>query len=62
VFKVGFRICQQSVKTKKKKHYFLKSYEFHSLQGVFNVIGNLCIVFGLLILQRFHIKQEELIG
>jgi hypothetical protein len=61
VFKVGSKICQQSVKTK-KKHCFLKSYEFHSLQGVFNVIGNLCIVFGLLILQRFHIKQEELIG
>jgi hypothetical protein len=34
------------------RHCFLKSYGFHSLQGVF----------GLLILQRSHIKLEELIS
>ena len=27
---------------KQKRHCFLKSYGFHSLQGVLNAIGNLC--------------------
>lgn len=52
---------------KHKRHCFIKSYRFNSLEGVLNFIGNnesLMILgtymatFGLLVLQGFHINQE----
>jgi hypothetical protein len=41
MFEVEPRTYQQNAK-KEKKHCFLKSYGFHSLQKVINAIENLC--------------------
>jgi hypothetical protein len=43
--KLGLKSTNKVQKQKKKKNCFLKSYGFHSLQGVINVIENLCDIF-----------------
>jgi hypothetical protein len=47
---------------KQKKTLCLKSYRFHSVQGVLMLLETCMAAFDLLILQGFHIKQEELIS
>jgi Na+/H+ antiporter NhaD/arsenite permease-like protein len=59
VFEVELRIYQQSMK--KEKYYFPNSYDSIYYKESLMLLANCMIAFGLLILQGFHIKQEELI-
>jgi hypothetical protein len=59
VFEVELRIYQQSMK--KEKYYFPNSYDSIYYKESLMLLANCVVAFDLLILQGFHIKQEELI-